>query len=202
MRHWLTSAGLAAALTGSAMGQIEGDLSAPATAGLKPIDQAVGDMSANVVSQRRVESGLRVDGEQTSLFQLQQPVDLLQRPVYYRIGPGFRARTDRLDYLVLDKDDPGTQRRPNFALNQQPRVDGEFFEIIGPNTVFELALPHQSPFAPPPRVAPLPIPDARVAPVVDQRLDARVDGIIDGRLKTRVDPQLPGAIPASPDDDR
>jgi hypothetical protein len=201
MRHRITSAGFAAlaaaGLTAAASAQMMGDPSAPASMGLKPIDQGVGDIDPRATSLRRVESGLRIDGEQTSLFQLNQPVDLVHRPQYYRIGPGFRARTDRLNYLVLDKDDPGTRKRPNFAFNQQPRVDGEFIELVGPNTVFELTLGYESPFITPPQIDDRPLPDARLAPVIDSRLDGRLDTLIDGRLETRID-GTPGAMQPLP----
>lgn len=187
MTRWyaIPAAVLLAAATVQA--QIEGELSAPATAGLTPVDQGVADMGPNSTSLRRVEAGLRVDGEQTSLFRL-DPVDLTQKPTYYRVGPGFRARVDRLEYLVIDKDDPGTRRRPNFALNQQARVDGEFVEIIGPNTVFELTLrPAASRMLPPE-----PLPDARLDAQIDHRLDARVGGPLDARVDTKLQPTLIG----------
>lgn len=173
--------------TTAAWGQIGGDLSAPATAGLTPIDQGVADLGPHSTSLRRVESGLRVDGEQTSLFRL-DPVDLSQKPTYYRVGPGFRARVDRLDYVVIDRHDPGSRRRPNLALNQQPRVDGEFVELIGPNTVFELTLRPAAARRP----LPEPRPDARLDGQMDGRLDGRIGGPIDARIDHRIQPEWIG----------
>ncbi len=107
---------------------------------LTPVDQAVGDIDLLSRSLRRPEVGLRLDGEQTSLFMLTPAPDDLRgqalRPggpqtTYYRVAPGLRARVNRIDYLVR-------VGRKEYGLNIQPRVDGEFLELIPADAVFEL----------------------------------------------------------------
>ncbi|MCX5662277.1 MAG: hypothetical protein NTW19_21570 [Planctomycetota bacterium] len=105
---------------------------------LVPVDQAVGDLDPLSRSQRSVQLGLRSTGEQSALFEVRpDPATLInlgpiyEAPSYYRIGPGFNAHVDRLDYLVA------TGKR-SVATNQAPRRDGEFIELIPANTVFDL----------------------------------------------------------------
>jgi hypothetical protein len=54
-----------------------------------------------------------------------------QATYYYRVAPGLRARVNRIDYLVR-------VGRKEYALNIQPRVDGEFLELIPADAMFEL----------------------------------------------------------------
>jgi hypothetical protein len=123
----------------------------------RPIDQAVEDLDALGTSLRRVEPGLRSDGEQTSLFQT--PADEFGQSQLYRVGPGFRARVDRVDYLVR-------RDRRDVAFNVAPRRDGEFVELAPTQTVYELT-PMPTIVAPPPPGA-----DARVNRQVDGRVGA------------------------------
>lgn len=158
-----------------------------------PVDQAVGDLDGLTTSLRNVQVGLRSTGEQTSLYQQvvaagEPDYDRAawvstaigqQRAVYYRIGPGFRARVSRLNYLVRVGD-------KGLALNIAPRFDGEFVELIPNDTVFELnpsmvdyrrlrsadssavraAIPAMTP----------------VAGLVNGRVDGQINGRIDGRV--------------------
>lgn len=126
---------------------------------LVPVDQAVGDLDPLARSQRTIQVGLRSTGEQTALFELRPdpagrttPGPLIDAPVYYRVGPGFRARVDRLDYLVVTPEQ-------TLGLNSAPRRDGEFYELIPANTVFDL---RPSPLAPLPVASAAPL-DARAA---------------------------------------
>lgn len=103
----------------------------PASA-LRPVDQAVADLDPLATSLRRVEVGLGRDGQQASLFEVAPPPGHVHHvPVYYRIGPGFVTRVNRMDYLVR-------RGRRELAMNEAPFMDGEFIELIPANTVFEL----------------------------------------------------------------
>ena len=77
-------------------------------------------------------------------------------------------------------------------MNIQPRLDGEFIEIISADTVFELT-PISAPSAGRAAADPYPlhhrmsqVPPSVSAPVVDHRIDARLDLRIDGRIDGRV----------------
>jgi len=173
-----------------------------------PVDPAVDDVDPLARSLRQVPLGLRTTGEHTNVFAVpvdplaplwQQPTGLYQpygqaRYVYYRTGPGFRVKLDRLDYLVRVGDE-------GRAMNIKPRYDGEFIDLIGPNATFDLRpewpeapltswnfgqmAPMTQPAAstPPPPSAALPRPAARrLDPSAQQPIDARIDGRIDGRV--------------------
>jgi len=144
---------------------------------LVPVDQAVADLDTLATSLRQVQTGLRTDGEQTSLFVLRPPpTDAYDtprhtpltwganpQPVYYRIGPGFQARVNRMDYLI-----PTGNRQ--FEINVKPIRDGQFFEMIPANTVFDLAPLPATPTALPAGA------DRRINGRIDLRLNNRVDG--------------------------
>lgn len=130
---------------------------------LTPVDQAVGDMDLLSRSLRRPEVGLRQDGEQTSLFMLAPAPDDFrgqamhsggEQATYYRVAPGLRARVNRIDYLVR-------VGRKEYGLNIQPRVDGEFLELIPADAVFELV--------PMPLLSPATEQTSQDAPPVSQR---------------------------------
>ncbi len=135
---------------------------------LLPVDQAVADLDPLSTSLRRIEMGLRINGQHTSLFQLNQTSTnpsasaAPQGPVYYRIGQGFQARIDRPQYLI----GLGTS---NPQLNVPPLRDGQFVELVPPNTTFIIApLQLQTPTpAPPPN-------PARINARIDMRIDSRV----------------------------
>ncbi|MCC5829511.1 MAG: hypothetical protein JJU36_08685 [Phycisphaeraceae bacterium] len=101
--------------------------------GLRPVDQAVEDSDPLARGMRIPSVGLRTDGEQTSLFRLDDTVD--GQPVYYRFGPGFRARVREMDYLV-----PVMRRGNRYYLesNRTPARDGWFLEVPPMDVVYEL----------------------------------------------------------------
>ena len=173
---------------------------------LQPVDQAVADLDSLAVSLRHVEVGLRSDGGQTNLFRAVGRPGQLGQTQYYRVGQGFTARVSRPDYLVLQN----VGGKPQLRLNIAPRVDGEFVELIPPNTVFEIAPIDLHPLLYPlsPNVGPshgalLPIPAQR-------RIDHKVDGRINTRIDTRVDRRFkpeplapqPTVTPAAPRSDK
>lgn len=183
---------------GPVWGQVRPHEVSPAGQRMRPVDQAVEDMDPNAVSTRRVEIGLGVDQTQNSaLFVEQVPVDLVHKPQYWRIGPGFRARVDRIDYVTLHRQDPGTRRNPNLVLNQMPAADGFYAELTGPNTIFELTTPGESPIYRIPTRQAAPVIDYAAAPPQDMRIDGRLDYLVDGRINTRVDGELMQAPPES-----
>ena len=155
---------------------------------LEPVDQAVEDLDPLARSLRQVSRGLHVYGEQTSLF---KPIvidgEAHREPVYYRLGPGFTARVNRLDYLVPRGED-------EIRLNEAPEVDGEFAELIPADTVFELR-PISELILRPPR------PDRPARRLVSSRfwqtgpIDTRIDTRIEGRIITLLDM---GGDPSAP----
>ena len=97
-------------------------------AALESVDQAVEDLDLMATSMRRVPRGLRVEGEHTSLFKLNPGPS--GSAVYYRLGQGFIARFERMDYAVF--------RGKDLHLNISPEHDREFIELVPPNMVFDL----------------------------------------------------------------
>lgn len=102
-----------------------------------PVDQTVGDLDLRATSSRRVEQGIGVYGQTGSLY---RRTDLNPRSFstgqaltqrYQLREPGVTAWIDRPDYLVRD---PLGELRLNVA----PSLDGQFIELIAPNTVFDL----------------------------------------------------------------
>ncbi len=151
------------------------------------VDQAVEDLDPLATSLRQRERGLNIYGEQSSLFRRSPDLQDDAR-TYYRVGPGYRATLDRIDYVVITG--PET-----IEMNVAPPRDGEFHEIVPPNTVFDLR-----PVSPdlaitgvldvngPPQPPPPNLVDARLAPVIGG-----------GSLHSRLDPvrfdQTPLASP-------
>lgn len=143
----------------------------------QPVDQAVEDLDPLATSLRRVEKGLRYDGEHTNLFKVfELDAGPDSQPTYYRIGPGVTARVHRLDYLVRTGE-------KGLALNIKTRLDGEFIELIPADTVFELRSLEEL------------IPDEawaeEIAPpsrhYIDARIDCRVEGYFDGAMNPSID---------------
>jgi len=132
---------------------------------LQPVDQAVGDLDLLSTSLRRREVGLRLEGQETSLFEV--PSGQLNAGGglgatgrrFYLVGQGFQARVSRMDYLVR-------VGQRGLSLNIHPRNDGEFMPLIPPDTVFELTplpareihKPYQTPPPNPARLEFLPLP--------------------------------------------
>ncbi len=167
------------------------DLAAPASA-LVPVDQAVSDIDPLARGMRQMETGLRPDGEQTSLYTPAQRGLADQQQVYYRVGPGFVARVPRMNYAV-----PVTymgKGRYKYAYNITPVVDGHFIEIAPIGVVYELSADRPS-FRPEDMTtvgdANRPTPDLppppRVTRDVSRQVGARVDSRIDGRVGGQVD---------------
>ncbi len=157
------------------------------------VDQAVADQDALGVSIRQVQPGLGTTGQQAGLFLLSptavpapiitpgtgtthdhgqsllhDPVTSLLNPTprYLRVDSGVRAVLDRIDYVVRNREGRG------YRLNQAPVIDGDFLEIPGPNTVFQLqpVMPGSTFGAMPTTLQP------------DQRIDGRIDGRVNGRI--------------------
>ena len=142
-------------------------------AGWEPVDQAVGDLDPLSHSMRQLPPGLRAIGEQTSLFRVQTNSvtgSSLQGTTYYRVGTGFRARFDRPEYLVL-------VGRRHFDKNIAPRFDGEFVELVPPNTVYDL-----TPLVPFTETRLRQRDEAGIDQWIDHRLDTRIDGRVAGRV--------------------
>ncbi len=157
---------------------------------LVPIDQAVTDQDPLARSLRVVQVGLRHDGEQTSLFgSPDRGSGRFEDEMFYRVGPGFRARLSRMDYIV-----PVARDRDRIIaeMNINPVVDGHFLEQPHSHLVWELEpRPLESgplPLHPPDVAEPDPV-DAEQPPaeMFQRRLDdARIDGRIDGRIDARI----------------
>ncbi len=147
--------------------------------GLKPVDQTVADLDPLARSYRQMEAGLRYEGEhnsrlyttisgdQYSAFAMSGALGTPVKQQYYRIGKGFIARVDRINYLMYARDG-------ELSMNVTPREDGQYIEMIGPNTVFELQ-PLQTNPAPAPQLYDARI-NARIEPrrVELRRLDNRI----------------------------
>jgi hypothetical protein len=147
------------------------------------MDQAVGDLDPLSTSLRQMQVGLRSTGEQTSLYRVPA---LLAAPdyyqggtYYYRLGPGFRARVTRLDYLI-------PLNKKSAAFDITPKYDGVYIDLIPAGAVFELSSkPALSgrpaiPQPPPPRMVKAATP---IGAPLDGRIDGRVDGRVDGLVK-------------------
>jgi hypothetical protein len=160
-----------------------------------PIDQAVGDLDPLSRSLRHMPFGLRSDGEHTSLFALPLSPDAADRPMelyqptntlsdghrfrYYRVGPGFRARVQRLDYLVR-------RNVKEMARNEAPQRDGQFFEDPGIGAVYDL-----EPISPLPDHA---NPALRHTPAaIPEAIPGRMRNQLHNRLDTRLAPLGPVA---------
>jgi hypothetical protein len=138
----------------------------------QPIDQAVGDADKLATSLRRVDVGLRSDGEQTSLFRVQPSQYLPQ--TFLRVAPGLRARVERVDYLIRTG-------KKTFEMNISPRRDGQFLELVPANTVFDLRPVERA-------IPSTPLAPDDESPAVNAVVDSRVDGAIDGQVSNRVEP--------------
>lgn len=113
---------------------------------LTPVDQAVTDLDPLATSLRQIETGLNVYGQDTLLYRIAPGNSTFNlngyRPTFLRLGPGFQAQVNRIDYLSLVSDPlPDQIRSKDMAINAQPRIDGAFAELIGPDTVFDLTHP-------------------------------------------------------------
>lgn len=160
---------------------------------LTPVDQAVTDLDLLATSLRQIETGLNVYGQETLLYQI-APGDSTfslkgYRPTFIRLGPGFQALVNRIDYLSVVSDFlPDRIRSKDMALNAQPQIDGAFTEFIGPDTVFDLT----HPLLPLAFVtSPFDKPSLFVNPSHDERgSDMRLDLLLDYRIDALVDKRI------------
>lgn len=158
---------------------------------LTPVDQAVGDLDALGASMRQAQPN-----PQRVLYRLEeaqhttmQPMGMVHHaPAYYRVSPGVTAAMDnRIDYVVRAPDHPG-----RVAINIASPHDGEFRELVPPNTVFilkplPLYLEEQSAHE-------LPQPEGVAVSIgrrIDTRVETRLNTLIDGRIDTRIDSRRP-----------
>lgn len=161
------------------------------------VDQAVSDLDPLTVGMRRVEPGIKIDdGEHTLLYAVYSPDmpsalspvmkygQLMPMPVYYRMGQGFRARMDRMDYLIqID--------RRHYESNVSPKVDGRFIEVAPANMVFDLRpLPAGLPGSSQPVGASPQLSGSSASSSPDYRVQGQASqGPIDGRVNGRVNGQ-------------
>jgi hypothetical protein len=132
-----------------------------------PVDQSVSDLDLRATSTRLVEQGIGVYGQAGSLYRRSgagsewsdtgQP--LTQQ--YQLRMPGVTAWLDRPDYLVVDP-------LGEMKLNVAPSQDGQFIDLIPPNTVFDLAPPTRGGF--------VPYPDVYDDGLGSTRINSRIDG--------------------------
>ena len=171
----------------------------------QPVDQAVADLDPLSVSQRRVETGLRSTGEQTTLYRVVVPgvndrfIDpganagvnpgaLGPKVVYYQIVPGVRAKVTRVDYLVKNGGAPS-------ALDIAPTSNGQFVKVVGADTVFELGpAPTQAVAQPSSDALPAGTPVA--APVFPASAAGKSPRV-DGRITDSPTPAAPAASSTS-----
>jgi hypothetical protein len=151
-----------------------------------PVDQTAEDIDPRQTSLRRMQAGLRADGEQTSVFKA-VPVgggqlDPFDQPRYVKVAPGYRALLPHMDYAVLVNPYPRRRLQPqDIGFNVDPVYDGLFVELIPSGTVFDLR--------------PVEFNAARLVedydklepPAADDRMSTRSDLRIDARIDPRVD---------------
>ncbi len=136
----------------------------------EPVDQTVADLDLRAVSSRHVEQGIGVFGQSGSLYHrsdtdqwqtLGQPLS----HTYQLRRPGYTAYIDRPDYLVVDL-------QGEINLNVAPSDDGNFLNLVPPNTVFDLV------YRP---ATPTPVNDAWLdGPATSTRIDGQFHGRVTG----------------------
>jgi hypothetical protein len=119
------------------------------------VDQAVGDLDPLSESIRRIDPAVGRDLN-TGRIRLIQPTNRedgfglrlgFDAGYYEYRAPGVRAVFQRPDYLTRNRDG-------QVVLNQTPATDGEYLELIPPNTVFNLSNPYERPMVSTPSYAP------------------------------------------------
>lgn len=163
------------------------------SAGLEPVDRAVGDLDALSHSLRHVDPGAARFPDHVRVYRLHDDAPGMwsqlgdpardraqrdQRHTYRYEAPGVRAWVRRPAYLVR-----GGPNEPPLAVNRPPQQEGELLELVPADTVFDLIPPHR-------QAAPEPEPDAVSAE--DHRIDYRVDTRIGTRVDTRTDGDMDG----------
>src|SRR5690606_17894511 len=106
----------------------------------RPVDQTVEDLDPLATSSRVIQGSPAVFSHRTSLYRPLDPrqTDPFGHPAtqsYILEKPGVRAWVSRPDYLVLVDPDP---QHPKFNINVQPILDGAFFELVPPGSVYDL----------------------------------------------------------------
>ena len=140
-------------------------VSAQDTSQWQSVDQAVGDLDLRAASSRQVEQGIGVFGQTGSLYQ--RPNDgqgwyLNGQEVtqqYQLRQPGFTAWIDRPDYITQDA-------LGEMSLNNAPAIDGQFIDLVPPNTVFDLSNSAQQVF----------FPYIQDTDITSPRINTRIDG--------------------------
>jgi hypothetical protein len=148
----------------------------------QPVDQTVSDLDLRASSSRRIEQGIGVFGQSGSLYQRPDNgqglfINGQQATQQYQLRqPGFTAWIDRPDYLVRDP-------LGEIKLNTSPSQDGQFIDLIPPNTVFDLTLTTPRAF--------VPYIDPYETDLISPRLDTRIAGWIDYPAEQAVQPSPP-----------
>ncbi len=153
-----------------------------------PVDQTVSDLDLRATSSRRVEQGIGVYGQTGSLY---RRTDLNPRSFstgqvltqrYQLREPGVTAWFDRPDDLVRD---PLGELRLNVA----PFLDGQFIDLVPPNTVIDLVPDAYRGF--------VPYDDSLAGGGEDTRINTRIDTRIGDPIGAWTQPVL-DALPAFP----
>jgi len=156
---------------------------------LRPVDQAVEDLDPLSRSHRVIHNGISLLGDETQMYVLDPPAGSNAAPVYYRIGRGFRARMNRMHYMVRMK----WPFDLFYTMHQSPRVPGEFWEVAPLDTVWELDPKWEPPDLSPPEPRPNPY---RRDGQIDGRISGQVHGAIDGRVQATPGPTDDQLTPA------
>ncbi len=158
------------AIVSTAVGAHTSSTLADDNAQWQPVDQSVSDLDLRATSSRRVEQGIGVYGQTGSLFRRPdsgQGSSINGQPLtqqYQLREPGFTAWIDRPDYLVQDP-------LGEFRLNIAPSQDGQFIDLIPPNTVFDLDPTTPNAF--------VPYTDFYDDGLGNTRVNTRIDGWVD-----------------------
>ncbi len=158
---------------------------------IEGVDQGVGDLDVLSHSMRQTQTGLRSDGEGTSLYRIKAQdaaAGMLggaqTQDGFYRVGPGFTAKVDRMTYMVVDP-----YREKTFNANVQGKRDGQFVEVLPANTVFLLDPRSDPRYAQKQleelerRQTPL-APNQVVARPIDRQVNRQINTMINGQVKS------------------
>lgn len=167
-------------------------LSAPLHAEtIEGVDQGVGDLDVLSHSMRQTQTGLRSDGEGTSLYRIKAQDGaagviggVQTQDGFYRVGPGFTAKVDRMTYMVVDP-----YREKTFNANVQGKRDGQFVEVLPANTVFLLD-PRSDPRFAEKQLEELerrqtpPAPNQVLGRPIDRRVNRQINTMVNGQVKS------------------
>jgi len=155
----------------------------------QPVDQSVSDLDLRAVSTRHVERGIGVFGQTGSLFQRPTTagwyIDGQHITQTYQFRqPGYTALIDRPEYLVQDG-------FGEMFLNTAPERDGQFIDLVPPNTVYDLSNSLYHVY--------IPFENAYENDAVSPRVDTRVQGWVDesaGQNELAPPPPVAHRLPA------